>query len=365
MAVTAMVILGFYVVVWTSPEVARECMARSFCGREGALSGKYLAELAFGLAPFLAVLVLTIFLPPNGLAGRGKMQLYAIAFLGIVAWHVIVTLQAGPLGARSLAIPAPGQILPRAPGLAMAAPDPPQTRAALFDIRPFVPFHYEGPTVWQRAAARTLPVAFAYAPLPHPVTPITHAFRSWRYQLFVSARLGSAIEDRVLAVTVPPLRLSTKVFKARDVYEALQLLQLGTTAEASAVVVEVGLQDLPVLAPPIPSEAALESGSIRIEGFSADSIRLRVESRQPALLVYADGYDPDWSAFVNGQSVAVYPADVIGKAVPVPAGESRVELVYRPWLYIVASVLRALALLAASGVILGWLMYRIAWPGRA
>jgi hypothetical protein len=354
---TGSAVLGFHVVLRASVDVARECMVRSLCDRHGVLTGPYLAEIAIGLAPLLAVLLLTALFPPNGLGGKGGMQLYGVAFVATVVWHLWVTLHAGPLGGQALLIPGPGGIPPRAPDLAMARSEPPGARERLFDIRPFVPFHYEGPAVWRRAAARTLPVAFAYEPLNHPVTPITHVFRSWRYQVLVSAGLDPAVEDRVLAVTSPPLRLATTVFMARDLREALRLLAHGTR-DVSAAVVEAGPRELSAFAGSAPAEPGEGVGSIQIEHFAADSIRLRVRTRRPALLVYADGYDPEWSASVDGASVAVYPADVIGKAVPVPAGESRVDFVYRPWLYIVGSALRALALLAAGGVGLGSLVCR-------
>ena len=354
---TAVIIVGLCVALWANADVARECMVRFLCDRSGGLTQGYLAGMALGFAPLLAVLLLAALFPPDGAAGKRRVRSYGVAFLGMVTWHLIVTLHAGPLGGQALAIPTAGRTPPRAPGLEMVEPDLPVVREELFDIRPFVPFHYEGPALWHRAAARMLPVAFAYSPLSYPVTPITHVFRFWRYQALISAGLDRTIEDRVLAATAPPLRLATKVFEARDLKEALELLARADTTEASAVVVEAAGRDLQDFVRLAPAETRDETGSVRVERYSAAAIRLRVRTPRPALLVYADGYDPEWLAFVDGRSVPVYPANVIGKAVPVPAGDSLVELVYRPWLYIVAFWLRALALLVACGVALGLPVY--------
>lgn len=362
---SAVGVLGFHLGLRASADVARECVLRLVCDQHGNLTGAYVAEITLGLAPFVAVLVLASISPHKGVGSKSGMSLSSVVFLGLVAWHLVVTLHAGPLGGQSLAIPAAGGISPRAPGLDMAPPALAAARERVFDIRPYVPFHYEGPAVWHHAAARTLPVAFAYGPLSYPVTPITHVFRFWRYQVLVSAGLDPAIEDRILAVSTPPLRLATRVFRAGTLREALDLLARPETTETGAVVVEANPLDLSALARPVVNERRDGEGTVQVERFSGDAIALRVGTPRPALLVYSDGYDPDWSAFVDGRPVPVYPANVIGKAVPVPPGDSQVRLVYRPWLYLVGFWLRALTLLVGGGAVVGLLVYRLGLRRRA
>ena len=68
------------------------------------------------------------------------------------------------------------------------------------------------------------------------------------------------------------------------------------------------------------------------------------------LLVLADTYYPGWRATVNGMRAPVLPANAWMRAVPVPAGRSRVVLSYRSR-YLLAGALvsaAALALMAAA-----------------
>ena len=58
-------------------------------------------------------------------------------------------------------------------------------------------------------------------------------------------------------------------------------------------------------------------------------VRLRVSAAGPRLLVIADNYHPHWRALVDGRPAPLVRADYVWKAVPVPAGEHLVELLYR------------------------------------
>ena len=57
--------------------------------------------------------------------------------------------------------------------------------------------------------------------------------------------------------------------------------------------------------------------------------RLRVFAAGPRLLVIGDNYHPHWRARVDGRPAPLLRADYVWKAVPVPAGEHVVELLYR------------------------------------
>jgi hypothetical protein len=67
-------------------------------------------------------------------------------------------------------------------------------------------------------------------------------------------------------------------------------------------------------------------------------------------LFFSDAWYPGWEATVDGQPVPLHRANILFRAVPVPAGEHRVELRYRPasfrWGALIS--LGALALLLVS-----------------
>jgi hypothetical protein len=75
------------------------------------------------------------------------------------------------------------------------------------------------------------------------------------------------------------------------------------------------------------------SGEARIARYTAEQVVLTVESSAAGYLLLTDAWYPGWEARVNGSPVPVARADVMFRAVPVPAGTSEVVFDYRPsWL---------------------------------
>ena len=113
-----------------------------------------------------------------------------------------------------------------------------------------------------------------------------------------------------------------------------------------------------------PSPIALPDGPVEGEVTwlerGPDRLRLAVRSSGPALLTIADNWYPAWHARVAGRDAPVLRAYHTLRAIPVPAGESEVELWYQSdvvqrsfWL----GVLVLAALLAANGAQM-WLAHR-------
>ncbi|MBK8027780.1 MAG: YfhO family protein [Chloroflexi bacterium] len=75
----------------------------------------------------------------------------------------------------------------------------------------------------------------------------------------------------------------------------------------------------------------LSPASVGFVSYLPERIELRVETDAPGLLLLADAYYPGWTATVDGQPAPVYRADVMFRAVPVPAGSHEVVFDYRPW----------------------------------
>ncbi|MDP2955624.1 MAG: hypothetical protein Q8N53_04320 [Longimicrobiales bacterium] len=103
-------------------------------------------------------------------------------------------------------------------------------------------------------------------------------------------------------------------------------------------------------APPVELDGGPVSGDVRWEERTPSRLRLAVTSDRAALLVVADNWFPAWHATVNGAEAPVLRAYHTLRAVPVPAGESTVEMTYRSALLIRSLWLSLVALGALVGV---------------
>lgn len=63
---------------------------------------------------------------------------------------------------------------------------------------------------------------------------------------------------------------------------------------------------------------------------SLEALRVEAESDEDGTLVIADAWWPGWEATIDGRLVAIFPADVLIRAVRWPAGRHVLEMRYRP-----------------------------------
>jgi len=135
---------------------------------------------------------------------------------------------------------------------------------------------------------------------------------------------------------LPRARIAHSATPVRDEHAAELWAQgIGrSTAHARAL----GLADSVILEPdesghdpPRLSGSGSRGESVRIVDQQAPD-RLVLEARldSPGLVVIADTYYPGWRAWVDGSPSPVFPADLLFRAVPVPAGTHRVLLRYEP-----------------------------------
>src|SRR5690606_36054468 len=81
------------------------------------------------------------------------------------------------------------------------------------------------------------------------------------------------------------------------------------------------------------SDVGAQHGNAMVTEYAPTRVVVDVHADAPAFLLLTDAYYPGWMATVNGAPVEVRRADVMFRAVPVPAGESTVIFEYRPvWL---------------------------------
>jgi hypothetical protein len=109
------------------------------------------------------------------------------------------------------------------------------------------------------------------------------------------------------------------------------------------------------LPPGIDGDGPLQAQAAKLEVFSAaDTLyRIKVDARQPVWLFVADANYPGWEATIDGASVPVFSAQVLGKAVAVPAGTHTVAFRFRSRSF-QAGLAVTLTTLLATVVLLGW-----------
>lgn len=78
----------------------------------------------------------------------------------------------------------------------------------------------------------------------------------------------------------------------------------------------------------------------------------QISTPAPALLILSEPYFPGWQATVNGQPAPILRADYILRAVPVPAGDSAVELNFHPASFTVGAIISGAALVGIVLVLL-------------
>jgi hypothetical protein len=85
--------------------------------------------------------------------------------------------------------------------------------------------------------------------------------------------------------------------------------------------------------------------------FAAERVALTVTSGAPGWLVVRESFSTDWRATLDGAPVAMARADALFRALRVPAGRSRVVMVYDPWWWTPSLLLSALGLVGLAGLV--------------
>jgi uncharacterized membrane protein YfhO len=70
---------------------------------------------------------------------------------------------------------------------------------------------------------------------------------------------------------------------------------------------------------------------VRIAAYRNTEVAVEVESAAPGWLVLHDPYHPWWVAELDGREVPILRADVLFRAVRVPAGRHRLRFLFRPF----------------------------------
>ncbi len=114
-----------------------------------------------------------------------------------------------------------------------------------------------------------------------------------------------------------------------------------------------------ILAAGEPLESAPGRQQITPQRYEPEQITLQIRSELDAYLVLSEAYYPGWTATLDGSPVPIYRANVLFRAVFVPAGDHRLEMSYTPTSWPGALLVGAGAWLALlAGVAFVWLRPR-------
>ena len=89
--------------------------------------------------------------------------------------------------------------------------------------------------------------------------------------------------------------------------------------------------------------------------YAPEQVVIDVNTSQAGYLVLTDAYYPGWTATIDGQPAEIERADIMFRAVKVPAGQHRVEMRYQPLSFTLGAVISL-----GTGVLLiaGWFIAR-------
>jgi hypothetical protein len=97
-----------------------------------------------------------------------------------------------------------------------------------------------------------------------------------------------------------------------------------------------------------------------IVSYSPEQVVIEVDALQPGYLVLTDAYYPGWIATIDGQPAEIELADIMFRAVKIPAGQHRVEMHYQPQSFSIGALISMGAVAILSGV---WFVVR--WRNRS
>jgi hypothetical protein len=102
---------------------------------------------------------------------------------------------------------------------------------------------------------------------------------------------------------------------------------------------------------PTSSEGADELQACEVESFTNTRIVAHCTSAVPSVAVFVEQYAPGWAALVDGKPAPILRANLLLRAVPLPAGSHRIELDYQTPGLRLAIFLSVVGLLAMVGVL--------------
>ena len=79
--------------------------------------------------------------------------------------------------------------------------------------------------------------------------------------------------------------------------------------------------------------AVAQEFTYTVEKYNYNSFNMKATIKKPGILYWADGYDNNWQAYINGKEVPIYRANINFKAISLPAGANNISFTYEPFLF--------------------------------
>jgi len=129
-----------------------------------------------------------------------------------------------------------------------------------------------------------------------------------------------------------------------EIVSALESRQFDPTRKA---ILEQIIPDFPP-----ESDGVFEARVIALET-SLNRITARITADSDCLLVLSDSYYPGWKATVDGKEMKIYRANLLFRAIRIPAGASEVVFKYRPWSFHSGALISLFSGLVCIGIFIG------------
>jgi len=222
-----------------------------------------------------------------------------------------------------------------------------------FEPKDFVQFNDKLKRLKDPATTRLLDIAN----VKYIVSGVGVEQASQKFQLVNESPVVNLYENKSV---LPRAFLVERAQGLRDNGEILKMIGSAVFQPEETVYVltrgESGLVENPFLgAEGSSEESGTFSESVVFQRYANQEVELKIHAREAKWLYFADAYEKNWRAEVNGRPVTLYKANVMFRAVPVPAGESEVRFYYKPVLFYVGS---AISFITLFGMALFWVYSR-------
>jgi hypothetical protein len=132
--------------------------------------------------------------------------------------------------------------------------------------------------------------------------------------------------------SLPPAYIVRQMETVSNTNEAIALLQ-NPQFDLSTRIVRVGNPDTgpgTFSSSPVAPNETVEEDQVQVINYTPEQIELQANLSAPGWLVLTDTLYPGWRAWINDTEVDIFEANLIFRAIEIPAGSHYVTLAFKP-----------------------------------